>query len=113
MKKNYIGDRITSLRMEKDISEYCLSRGIGKCNNYINKVSSGAIKPSLDTLIAICDFFEISLSQFFAEDTENLSLTALKISSLLPKLKENQLKTLLMVIDSMETDSANQTKGSQ
>lgn len=102
MKKNYIGDRITTLRMAKDISEYSLSRNIGKCNNYINKVSSGTIKPSLDTLSVICDYFGISLRQFFDDEQPELSLTALKITSLLPKLTETQLQTLLAVASSME-----------
>ncbi len=102
MKKNYIGDRVTSLRMAKDISEYNLSRNIGKCNNYINKVSSGIIKPSIDTLEAICDFFEITLSQFFDESNSELSLSAIKIISLLPELSEKELESLLVLIHSMK-----------
>ena len=39
-KNNFIGERVTTLRLAKGISEYSLSKNIGKCNNYINKVSS-------------------------------------------------------------------------
>ncbi len=104
MKKNYIGERITSLRMEKNISEYTLGKNIGKCNSYINKISSGIMNPSIDTLSAICDYFGISLSQFFDKETPELSLTALRIISLLPKLTEEQLQILLSVITSMRIE---------
>lgn len=104
MKKNYIGERITSLRMEKNISEYTLGKNIGKCNSYINKIPSGIMNPSIDTLSAICDYFGISLSQFFDKETPELSLTALRIISLLPKLTEEQLQILLSVITSMRIE---------
>lgn len=101
MQKNYIGERVTSLRLSKEISEYTLSKNIGMCNNYINKVSSGAIIPSIKVLEQICDYFGITLSQFFDEDTPRISLTAAKINSLLPSLTEEQLDSLLMVVNSM------------
>ena len=67
MKKNYIGERITSLRMEKNISEYTLGKNIGKCNSYINKISSGIMNPSIDTLSAICDYFWDFLKPIFRQ----------------------------------------------
>ncbi len=103
MKKNYIGERITALRLAKGLSEYGLSREIGKCFNYINKVSSGHITPKIDTLNTICEYFGLTLSEFFQEDEPALSPTAAKITSLLPELSEEELRSLLVIIESMKS----------
>lgn len=102
MDKNFIGERITSLRLAEGISEYQLSKNIGKCNNYINKVSSGSITPTWDSLIIICDYFGITLSQFFNDESTSFSLTAEKIQALLPSISEENLTHLLMIIKSMK-----------
>lgn len=102
MDKNFIAERITSLRLAKGISEYKLSKDIGKCNNYINKVSSGTITPTWDSLITICDYFGITLSQFFQDESSSFSLTAEKIQALLPSISEENLTHLLMIMKSMK-----------
>ncbi|MDO5348340.1 MAG: helix-turn-helix transcriptional regulator [Lachnospiraceae bacterium] len=102
MRTNYIGERITMLRLAKGLSEYSLSKSIGKCESYINKVSSGHITPSLDMLITICEFFGLTLSEFFQEDAPPFSPTAAKITSLLPELSEEELKSLLVIVESMK-----------
>lgn len=102
MNKNFIGDRVTALRLAAGISEYTLSKSIGKCNNYINKVSSGSITPSIGTLGMICDFFGITLAQFFLEDSTGFSPTAAQITSRLSQLNEEQLQSLLVIINSMD-----------
>ena len=39
MDKKFIGERITKLRMQKDISERELSLNLGKAHNYIYSIS--------------------------------------------------------------------------
>lgn len=102
-KNNFIGERVTTLRLAKGISEYSLSKNIGKCNNYINKVSSGAITPTIPTLSLICDFFGITLSQFFQDESTYVSPVASQIASRLPALNEEQLESLLAIIRAMES----------
>ena len=102
-KNNFIGERVTPLRLAKGISEYSLSKNIGKCNNYINKVSSGAITPTIPTLSLICDFFGITLSQFFQDESTYVSPVASQIASRLPALNEEQLESLLAIIRAMES----------
>ena len=69
----FVKERITGLRMQekngdKELSEYELSRRIGKNNGYIQKISSGQSMPSVDALIDICAYFQLSLEEFFHED---------------------------------------------
>lgn len=101
-KNNFIGERVTTLRLAKGISEYSLSKSIGMCNNYINKVSSGTITPTISTLSLICDFFGITLAQFFQDESTYVSPAAAQIISRLPALSEEQLQSLLVIIQSME-----------
>lgn len=102
MDKNFIGKRITALRMKEGISEYQLSKNIGKCNNYINKVTSGAITPTLNSLLSICEYFGITLAQFFRDDSTEVSLTAEKIAAILPYIDEDKLRSLLTIVNSMK-----------
>ena len=53
----FVQDRITELRLARDISEYKLS--------YIQSISSGKSLPSITSLYKICDYFEITLREFF------------------------------------------------
>lgn len=102
MEKNFIGERITSLRLNEGISEYELSKNIGKCNNYINKVASGSITPTLDSLLAICEYFGITLAQFFQDESTSVSLTAEKIIAIVPHISEDKLQSLLTIVNSLK-----------
>ena len=102
MEKNFIGERITSLRLNEGISEYKLSKNIGKCNNYINKVASGSITPTLDSMLAICEYFGITLAQFFQDESTSVSLTAEKIIAIVPHISEDKLQSLLTIVNSLK-----------
>ena len=62
---NFIANRVTQLRLEKNISEYELSYGLGRSKTYINQLTSGYFQPSVVELLNICDYFGISPSEFF------------------------------------------------
>lgn len=61
----FVQDRITELRLAKDISEYKLSQDIGRSKGYIQSISSGKTLPSITALYEICDYFEITPREFF------------------------------------------------
>lgn len=66
MKDKFIADRITELRLQRDISEYKLSYELGQSKAYIGMITSGRAYPSVEMFLAICDFFEITPAEFFA-----------------------------------------------
>lgn len=71
-KENYmlfIRNRITELRIKKNVSEYQMSYDLGKSKGYIQSISSGATLPSLDAFLDICFYFDITPVEFF--DCEN------------------------------------------
>ena len=51
----FVRNRITALRMQKEVSEYQMSYDLGHSRGYINNISSGKSLPSLAELFAICE----------------------------------------------------------
>ena len=97
--KLFIRKRIISLTMEEGISEYKLSKSIGKNNGYIQKLSSGKSLPSISTLIDICAFSKISLEEFFHADFED----TLSVDNIDNQIKE--LTNILKHLNSEELDA--------
>ena len=62
----FIRERITELRLRKNISEYRLSLELGKSSSYIRQITSGSSMPSIKELFNIFDFFKITAVEFFA-----------------------------------------------
>ena len=42
MDKNFIGERISELRLKKNVSEYQMSYDLGHSRGYVNNISSGS-----------------------------------------------------------------------
>ncbi len=91
MKRNltdlkFVQERITELRLAKDISEYRLSKDLGYSKGYIQSISSGKTLPSLAALYEICDYFSITMRDFFddgsAPDSELVQNLMLEIRRL-------------------------------
>ncbi len=71
--EDFIRQRITELRIEKDVSEHRMSLDMDKSGSYIRSITSGAALPSLKELFNIISYFEITPAAFFAplEDSES------------------------------------------
>lgn len=65
----FVQERITELRLARDISEYKLSKDLGFSKGYIQSISSGKTFPSIAALYAICDYFKITPREFFDDDS--------------------------------------------
>ena len=63
---DFIRQRITELRIEKDVSEHRMSLDLDKSGSYIRGITSGAALPSLKELFNIISYFEITPAEFFA-----------------------------------------------
>ena len=67
MLDNFIPNRITQLRMQKNVSARDMSLSLGQNNAYINQIENGKSVPSIQGLLYICDYFGISPQEFFDE----------------------------------------------
>ncbi len=67
--EEFIRNRITKLRMLKNVSEYQMSLDLGHSKSYIQSISSGRALPSMSEFISICEYLGITPKEFF--DDEN------------------------------------------
>lgn len=86
----YIRDRIIQLRSDNKISARDLSLTLGQGKAYISQIESGAHLPSFENLFYICNYFKISLSEFFDEKNDNPKI----INQILQDLKSFDRETL-------------------
>ncbi len=71
MDENFIAKRITELRLKKNVSEYRMSLELGQSKSYVQGITSGKAYPSVKQLFNICDYFGITLAEFFDENTDD------------------------------------------
>ena len=101
----YIRDRITQLRMSKNVSEYQMSLDLGQNKNYIQGISSGKALPSMRQFFNICDYFEITPSQFFDSDLIRPQLIQ-KAAGGMKYLSEDDILLILNLIERLNQDNA-------
>lgn len=65
----YVRQRITELRLKRDVSEYEMSLALGMNRNYIQGITSGKALPSMAQFLNIREYFEITPMQFFDGET--------------------------------------------
>ena len=57
--------RISQLRERKGVSARDMSLSIGQNAGYINSIENGKSMPSMSVFLSICDYLEITPSEFF------------------------------------------------
>ena len=62
----FVRNRITELRLKKDVSEHKMSLDLDKSGSYIRGITSGAALPSLKEMFNIIAYFEMTPVEFFA-----------------------------------------------
>ncbi len=89
--------KITDYRKKKGWSEYQLAEESGLTQSTISSWYRRDMLPTIHSLEKICIAFGISLSQFFASDTDNFSLTDVQKELLdeASRLTEQQHKSLI------------------
>lgn len=93
MTAEFVRERITQLRLKKDVSEYKMSYDLGHSRGYINNISSGKTLPSMTEFFAICDYFGITPIEFFNQKVDNPKLMNQAIIDL-EKLSEDDLELI-------------------
>lgn len=70
MDMDFVRERLTQLRLEKNISERQMSLDLGHSPSYINGITSGKKTPSLTEMFFICEFLGLEVTDFFNTKTE-------------------------------------------
>lgn len=96
--------RLSQLREEKDVSARDMSIKLGQNPAYINNIETNKALPSMSMFFNICDYLEITPSDFFNDDIENPS-TFNKLCKQLATLSSNQLNLLTSFISSFSNQT--------
>ncbi|HEY1768403.1 MAG TPA: helix-turn-helix transcriptional regulator [Terracidiphilus sp.] len=104
-----IGTTIRAYRLQKGLSQGDIEKKTGLLRCYLSRVENGHTVPSLDTLSKIAQALDLSIAQFFADDslgrqfnTQKLSDEELKFLTQLRRyssnLNESDRKLLLAMV---------------
>lgn len=108
MDESYIADRITELRLARNVSEYQMSLELGQSKSYIQGISSGKSLPSVKQLFNIADYFDMTLSEFFDPANQDPPVIRSAIREL-RKLNDDDAELLLTVIQRIAPRSGEDT----
>ena len=92
MDKNFIGERISELRLKKNVSEYQMSLDLGKNKSYIQSLTSGRSLPTMQS------FLEVTPQQFFDSELHNLPLID-KATDLMKQLDDEDMLALISMLN--------------
>ena len=108
MDQDFIRKRITELRIQKGVSEYKMSMDLGHNKSYIAHISAGRTMPSLPELLYICEYLEISPSDFF-DESATYPILVQQAVSMLKELSEDDLLTLISLMKRLKINSETRT----
>ena len=92
--------RLARLRLQKGVSARDMSLSIGQNQNYINLIENGKNLPSMTVFFYICEFLNITPSEFF--DMESSQPEALrKLVEKLKKLPPEYLAHIDAIVDGL------------
>ena len=106
MDANFIRERITELRLKKDVSEHRMSMDLGHARSYIHSIVSGRVLPSMSEFLSICEYLEITPKNFFDEELKGAAQFT-KLEKNVRKLSEQDLTFITDLAERLSKDSKN------
>ena len=92
--EKFIRERITKLRLNKNVSEYRMSLELGHSKSYIQSISSGRAMPSMSEFLYICEYLGVTPKEFF-DDTVGEPQLVQKLYKLTQNMSEDNLNVLI------------------
>ncbi len=90
----FLRERISKLRIKKNVSEYKMSTDLGHSKSYIQSITSGRSLPSMSEFLYICEYLGVTPKEFFDEDMEEPQLVQ-KLYNLTRNMSETDLNILI------------------
>lgn len=98
MELDFIRQRITELRLKKGVSEYKMSLDLGHSRSYIQHIVCGRSLPSIQELLYICDYLEVTPSDFFDDKLNNPALVQ-QAYGMLKDMEDDDLLALITIMN--------------
>ena len=99
--EKFIRDRLTKLRLNKNVSEYRMSLDLGHSDSYIRNITSGKALPSMSEFLYICEYFNVTPKEFFDESIDNPALIN-ELVSLSNSLSNEDLLVLISMANRLK-----------
>ena len=96
--EKYVRDRITELRVKREISEHRMSLDLGKSGSYIRGITNGSSLPSLRELFNIMEYFDLTPSEFFS-GLENQDSLRTQLREKLLELDQEEMEKVATFLD--------------
>jgi transcriptional regulator with XRE-family HTH domain len=102
--KKKLGLRLKELRLSKGLNQEDLEP-LGFSYRYYGKIERGLANVTLETLVRLCQIFEVGLSDLFLfmdadkKKSEDREAVALKVAKLLSGKNEQNIKKLKVFLD--------------
>ncbi len=99
MTEHDIRERITTLRINRRVSEYQMSTDLDQSKGYVQGITSGRSMPSMKMFLNICEYFEIRPSEFFEEQIPRP--LERKMREAVRKLSDEDILHVLYIIEKL------------
>lgn len=106
MTEDFFRDRLRFLRNERGISAREMSLSLGQNESYINKLETGKTSTTIASFLNICEYLDISPSDFFKNDVKTSISTSKEIDFYIKKLSSSQVKYIKALLEDL-VNSAN------
>lgn len=101
MEEQFIRERLSKLREEKQISERKMSLDLGHSTSYIRSIASGRALPSMSEFLYICEYLGITPAEFFNEEKAT-SLTQQKAIEYIYSMSDEDTAMIIGFIERMK-----------
>lgn len=100
----FIAERVAKLREAKNVSAHTMSMDLGQNRAYIHKIENKQAKPSIEGLVNICNYFDITFEDFFNTGIEEVDLY-IELLEIAKELEREQLQVLIDVARQFQKDN--------
>ena len=101
MEEQFIRDRISKLREEKQVSERKMSLDLGHSTSYIRSITSGRSLPSMSEFLYICEYLGVTPMEFFNEGKAT-TLTQQKAIDYIYSMSDADVSLMIEFIERMK-----------
>lgn len=105
MNEQFIRDRLSKLREEKQVSERKMSLDLGHSTSYIRSITSGRALPAMSEFLYICDYLGITPMEFFNEQGET-TLAQQKAIEYIRTMSDQDVRFIIACIERMKNTNS-------
>ena len=102
--EKFFARRLTSLRIEKGVSEYKMSLDMGRNSGYINAIANCKSLPSMGEFLYMCDYLGVTPSEFFDEKFEG-ELKYKELDRIAKELSDEDFELLMLFAKRLDKES--------